>query len=258
MTDPVRRLKNYGRDLSTIPLSRLPTDLEKCCFICCNTYSSYRLNLGVGPINDAVSWAKCMERYHYKIYFLHNPHSRNFLKYLDHFFEKTTNHLVVYYVGHGSSVKDTNGDEADGYDEVLVFDDGMVVDDVLVQHLIEKKNPESKITLVTDACHSGTIWDIQGGDCHGRQLPDKIMSVSAASDKQTAKQTMIQSQEQGIFTHNLTKILKSQPDATPKQITQKIRFALSKYQQTFVVGTTSPELLDQPLFTADEVEESPY
>ncbi|OHT03063.1 Clan CD, family C14, metacaspase-like cysteine peptidase [Tritrichomonas foetus] len=251
MSDPVRRLKTYGRDLSTIPISRVPTDLEKCCFICVNTYKSYRLNLGVGPMNDAVSWAKCMANYGFHIFFLHNPHSRNFLKYLDTFFANTSQHLVVYYVGHGTSVTDLNGDEDDGKDEAFVFDDGVITDDDLIDHLLENKHQDSVLTLVTDACHSGTIWDIQAGNVHGRELPPHIMSVSAASDVQTAKQTMISSQEQGVFTHNLTKILKTSPSATPTEIGQKIKAALKKYQQSFVVGTTSPELLNEPLFTQE-------
>lgn len=247
-SDAVRRLKTYGRDVSTIPISRIPQEMGKVCFICVNTYTSYRLNLGTGPMNDAVSFAKCVKNFGYEVYFMHNPHSRNFLKYLDAFFKNTAEELIVYYVGHGTSVRDTDGDEADGYDEAFVFDDGTIIDDVLIDHLIDFKHPSSKLILVTDACHSGSIWDIQGGDVNGRRLPDRIMSLSAANDKQTAKQTVIDRQEQGIFTHNMTKIIKAEPELSPNELSAKMRTALRKYGQTFTVGTTSPELLDEPLF----------
>lgn len=248
MSDPVRRLKQLGRDVASVPVSRIPTEMGKVCFICVNTYTSYRLNLGTGPMNDAVSFAKCVKNFGFEVYFMHNPHSRNFLKYLDTFFANTAEELVVYYVGHGTSVADTDGDEADKTDEAFVFDDGVIVDDVLIDHLIEHKNPASKLILVTDACHSGTIWDIQGGSVHGRQLPERIMSISAANDKQTAKQTMINRQEQGIFTHNLTKVLKENPEFSPNELSSKMRSVLRKYGQSFTVGTTSPELLEEPLF----------
>lgn len=248
MSDPVRRLKTLGRDVASVPISRIPTDMEKVCFICVNTYTSYRLNLGTGPMNDAVSFAKCVKNFDFEVYFMHNPHSRNFLKYLDAFFANTKTELVVYYVGHGTSVSDTDGDEGDKKDEAFVFDDGVIVDDVLIDHLIEHKNPSSKLILVTDACHSGTIWDIQAGSVHGRQLPENIMSLSAANDAQTAKQTMINRQEQGIFTHNLTKILKESPELSPNELASKMRSALRKYGQTFTVGTTTESLLDEPLF----------
>lgn len=247
-SDPVRRLKELGRDVSSVAISRLPTNLTKACFICVNSYTSYRLSLGTGPINDAVSFAKCMKNFEYEVFFLHNPHSRNFLKYLDAFFKNTSVELVVYYVGHGTSVKDVSGDETDGTDEAFVFDDGTISDDTLIDHLIDCKHPDSKLILVTDACHSGTIWDIQGGNVKGRQLPPGIMSVSAANDKQTAKQTVINKQDQGIFTYNLTKILKSSPELSPNELATKMKSALRKYGQTFTVGTTSPEMLTEPLF----------
>ncbi|OHT08161.1 Clan CD, family C14, metacaspase-like cysteine peptidase [Tritrichomonas foetus] len=248
MSDPVRRLKEYGRDLGTIPISRLPTEIEKAAFICVNTYTSYRLSLGTGPMNDAVSFAKCLKSSGYQIYFLHNPHSRNFLKYLDAFFKNTTYELVVYYVGHGTSVTDTDREESDRKDEAFVFDDGVIVDDVLIDHLIDNKNPDNKLILVTDACHSGSIWDIQGGNVHGRELPPNIMSISAANDAQTAKQTMINRQEQGIFTYNLTKTLKKNPSMTPRELQASMRTILRKYSQSFSIGTTTPSLLDEPLF----------
>lgn len=248
MSDPVRRLKTLGHDISSMPVSRIPKDMGKICFICVNTYTSYRLNLGTGPVNDAVSLAKRVKACGYEVYFIHNPHSRNFLKYLDVFFQNTAEELIVYYVGHGTTVSDTNGDEEDGHDEAFVFDDGNIVDDVLIEHLIDCKHPDSKLILITDACHSGSIWDIQGGCVHGRELPKRIISLSAASDRQTAKQTMIDRQEQGIFTSNMTKLLKAEPELSPNALAPKMRAQLRKFGQTFTVGTTSPELLDEPLF----------
>lgn len=39
--------------------------------------------------------------------------------------------LMLWYSGHGTYVKDHNGDEADGYDEALYLYDGALTDDVL-------------------------------------------------------------------------------------------------------------------------------
>lgn len=247
-TDAVRRLKTYGRDLATIPISRLPNEFDKACYLIVNTYTSYRLNLGTGPLNDAVSFAKCMKNFGYKVFFVHNAHKKNFLNYLDKFLAKTKGELVIYYVGHGTSVPDLDGDEDDGYDEAFVFDDGIVIDDILVEHLIANKNPENEVVMVTDACFSGSIWDIQSGNVNGRVLPDRIMSISAANDKQTAKQTMIQRAEQGIFTYNMTKILKRNPAITPPQLQTEMRKILRKYGQSVTVATTNQSLLHEPIF----------
>jgi len=189
-----------------------------------------------------------MKTYGYDIYFLHNPSSKKFLDYLDVFFKRTTERLIFYYVGHGTNVRDLDGDEEDGKDEAFVFEDGIIIDDNLINHLIKYKNPSNTIVLVTDACHSGSIWDIQSGNVLGRQLPSQIMSVSAANDAQTAKQTIINRKDQGIFTYNITKILTTNPSLTPIQLQEKMKSVLRQYGQTFIVATTSKELLDQPLF----------
>ena len=39
-------------------------------------------------------------------------------------------------------------------------------------------------------------------------MPSNVLSISAANDKQTAKQTVIDRKEQGIFTVNFGKVLK--------------------------------------------------
>jgi hypothetical protein len=134
-------------------------------FICCNNYSGYRPSLGTGPVNDAVSFAKCMRQFNYQVFFLHNPGSHNFLTYLDAFFSRTTDHLVVDYVGHGTNMRDVDGDKADGQDEAFVFDNN------LISHLSINKSPSNAIVPVTDACHSGSVWDIQTGSVKATGCP---------------------------------------------------------------------------------------
>lgn len=65
----------------------------------------------------------------YSVYFLHNPDTDLFLDYLEIFLQISTEYLTIYYSGHGSNIKDTNGDEDDGLDEIIIFDDDFIVDD---------------------------------------------------------------------------------------------------------------------------------
>jgi len=71
--------------------------------------------------------------------------------------------VFIHYSGHGSYVSDTNGDEADGYDECLCPSDmqtsGVILDDYL-HELIDAFNPKTRITIVLDCCHSGTCLDL--------------------------------------------------------------------------------------------------
>ncbi len=69
--------------------------------------------------------------------------------------------VFFHYSGHGSRVKDLNGDESDGYDETLApYDvtlrgENMIVDDDLGQ-LIAQLSGRLAV-MVFDSCHSGTI-----------------------------------------------------------------------------------------------------
>ena len=68
--------------------------------------------------------------------------------------------VLIYYSGHGSRVKDQNGDEIDGYDETIVpWDYGskrkFIVDDEIHRWLSMLK--ADKVILIFDSCHSGTM-----------------------------------------------------------------------------------------------------
>jgi hypothetical protein len=72
--------------------------------------------------------------------------------------------VVLHYSGHGSQVKDDNGDEPDGWDETLVpFDSGRaeghpnrdIIDDELGALLDELSAKTPYVTFIFDSCHSG-------------------------------------------------------------------------------------------------------
>ncbi|MCB9797695.1 MAG: caspase family protein [Alphaproteobacteria bacterium] len=70
--------------------------------------------------------------------------------------------VLVYFSGHGTQVRDGNGDESDGYDEALVLHDsftpgvGVLRDDRLNRLLAELHAKTSDITVLLDACSSGS------------------------------------------------------------------------------------------------------
>ena len=243
---PVQKLVGAGVDLNKY---EVPGQLQKAAFAICNDYTNSKYtSLGAGPNNDAFHILKICGPLGYKCFHLRNGKSKRFLQVLDDLLQNTTEHLVIFYVGHGTDVKDTNGDEADGYDEAMVFDDAFVVDDILVEHLMKYKNDHSVVTLITDACHSGSIWDLQS-QVAGRTLPPGIISISAANDRQTAKQTYVESMDQGMFTYHFKKALKSNPNASPLEIRKQIRPILQqKFCQNVVIATTSEELLFRRIF----------
>ncbi len=67
--------------------------------------------------------------------------------------------FILYFSGHGDTIKDKSGDEKSGYDQVLVTFNDYLLDDSL--HILFKKyfSKTNNIMLV-DACHSGTSYKL--------------------------------------------------------------------------------------------------
>jgi len=72
--------------------------------------------------------------------------------------------LILHYSGHGGSVKDTDGDEEDGYDETLVPVDyasaGQIVDDEVHDVLVRGLPAGVRLTAIMDCCHSESVLDL--------------------------------------------------------------------------------------------------
>lgn len=72
--------------------------------------------------------------------------------------------VFCHYSGHGGNVRDTSGDEEDGYDETLIPVDfqrsGQILDDDLLKELVQPMPKDSLLSCLFDCCHSGTVLDL--------------------------------------------------------------------------------------------------
>ncbi|KAF2399774.1 hypothetical protein EJ06DRAFT_34377 [Trichodelitschia bisporula] len=72
--------------------------------------------------------------------------------------------LFFHYSGHGGQTKDTDGDEEDGYDEVIYPVDfrtaGHIVDDEMHRIMVQGLKPGVRLTAIFDSCHSGSALDL--------------------------------------------------------------------------------------------------
>ncbi|KIL67641.1 hypothetical protein M378DRAFT_73673 [Amanita muscaria Koide BX008] len=72
--------------------------------------------------------------------------------------------LFFHYSGHGGQTKDLDGDEDDGYDEVIYPLDfeqsGHIVDDLMHDVMVKPLPPGCRLTAIFDSCHSGTALDL--------------------------------------------------------------------------------------------------
>ncbi|KAI0041915.1 hypothetical protein FA95DRAFT_1564901 [Auriscalpium vulgare] len=72
--------------------------------------------------------------------------------------------LFFHYSGHGGQTKDLDGDEDDGFDEVIYPVDfkeaGHIVDDDMHDILVKPLPPGCRLTAIYDSCHSGSALDL--------------------------------------------------------------------------------------------------
>jgi metacaspase-1 len=103
----------------------------------------------------------------------------------------------IHYSGHGTSDEDLSGDERDGRDECLVPVDyqksGLIRDD-LINKILMRANPKTRIVCIFDCCHSGTIVDLPYRLCgdvvtvEGEPVAGgpRIVALSGCTDAQTS------------------------------------------------------------------------
>lgn len=72
--------------------------------------------------------------------------------------------LFLHYSGHGGQTEDIDGDEDDGYDEVIYPLDhkqaGHIVDDELHEIVVRPLVAGVRLTAIFDSCHSGSVLDL--------------------------------------------------------------------------------------------------
>ncbi|KAJ6055965.1 hypothetical protein N7444_005063 [Penicillium canescens] len=72
--------------------------------------------------------------------------------------------LFFHYSGHGGQTPDLDGDEDDGYDEVIYPVDfraaGHIVDDEMHRIMVRSLQPGVRLTAIFDSCHSGSALDL--------------------------------------------------------------------------------------------------
>jgi metacaspase-1 len=115
---------------------------------------------------------------------------------------------VFYYSGHGLNVIDTNNDETDGLDEGLFSLDGKIILDDELNIIINKYlKSTSKLFIMCDCCHSGTMIDLKYNYNEDTNIVKEVdMSgnvyyISGCRDSQVSMETFIKNKSQGALTN---------------------------------------------------------
>lgn len=145
-------------------------------------------------------------------------------------------------------MSDKQSDESDGQDEVLIFDDTYIRDDKLAGVVKDNANGKTKVILLNDCCHSGTVYDIPTEMSEAAAFPANIICLSAADDDETAKQGQQNSNDQGFFTFFLFQEVRRNRAINPTDIMNNVSSQLKTYEQCCIVSPTREELMTTPLF----------
>lgn len=134
---------------------------------------------------------------------------------------KLSSDILFHYSGHGSYIEDKNSDEIDSRDECLVPLDyqekGFITDDMIRQLFVEKLPNSCNATIIIDACHSGTCFDLpfkynkiqeQWERMNNISVPNiKITMLSGCTDIQTSSDAYLNGEYKGAMTFALTSVL---------------------------------------------------
>ena len=176
------------------------------------------------------------------------PIKSNILTYFKNLLINSTSgdQLFFAFSGHGSNILDRNGDEQDGYDEMIVSKDlqGIIDDDlkILIQQYLKK---DVNLFMLFDCCHSGTIIDLKyqyldSNNYDNSTINTKtsetngnIIMISGCMDKQTSADAYISNKYQGAMTWSFIETINTKPNLSWKELICNMRTLLktSDYEQ---------------------------
>jgi len=147
--------------------------------------------------------------------------------------------LFFLYSGHGNYVKDLNGDELTGYDQIIVpYDLNPITDDELKE--IIQSNLKQNVTLFAmfDSCYSGSVLDLKYRyldtlnydnyieNNKNLETNGSVFMISGCSDYQTSYDSIFNNKPNGAMTWSLIECLKQNSNITWRELLKNMRSLL--------------------------------
>ena len=129
------------------------------------------------------------------------PNKQNILNALVQLLSQTNSNDVAFFQfsGHGTGFMDTNGDENDGQDELIVPLGAVSILDCILDDefraVVDKYlKPEAKCLALFDCCHSGSILDLKytygQPDQNVKETVGDVFMISGCTDQQQSMDTV--------------------------------------------------------------------
>lgn len=207
-------------------------NLSRVCFILINSYENENHDLGIGPLNDGIHIGLYYHRLHYKVFYLYNPHSDQFINYLEFFLKNTTKALTVFYSGY---------DSANSRIHEINFKNGQLSSNVVEKSISENYNGKSKVILITNSFNGGSVFDIHSINHFNNNKSSDIISFWVKKEKNETKKS------HGIFIYYFCKIINDSPNISPKDLAEKINPSINSFNEYLKYEVSNQDLIETPL-----------
>lgn len=190
-----------------------------------------------GCVNDAIAVASMLRKLGYQVEVKTEQTRQAMLNAMTELVSGSSvgDKLYFHYSGHGTQVMADGGSEPDQKDEVIVPTDynsaGYIRDNDLRKILIDSLPPGVSLIATVDACHSGTVFDLNWtlfpsrplSSLSYRESSGEILTISACQDGQEAGETG----GRGLFTTDYLSVLegsgyKITPNALIEELGRRI------------------------------------
>lgn len=148
---------------------------------------------------------------------------------------------IIYCAGHGDWIRDRDGDEMDGMDEMWKTHRRESILDDEIAEIFHNIHPTSHLIIISDTCSSGTVFDLQFNE----NL--KCIAISSCQDPQDSLQTG----DGSVMSFLLMKIIDQDPTITYRNLKIKLEKEMKKYvgdMQKCIVNVSQNELWDLSIF----------
>ncbi|KAA6396695.1 MAG: hypothetical protein EZS28_007774 [Streblomastix strix] len=259
-------------------------EINYCCALFFCPYEGLPHTLDLGPINDGINMAKLFVSRRYRVFYFCDATPQDYYRWMDWLLDNVEVQFCSYFSGHGTQIPDKTGKEKDGLSEVMVFYDEdtkfkktggqkvtavagitneTITDTVMHELIMNKEYPQTRIVLITDCCHSGTMFNFDQPltNLKPNIPPPNVVCIGAAQDEETAKQTVLGGKESGVFTYNFEQLIKSKPATNFNELQTYMKKNIAKYQNIQITASKQEllgkavvmdmELIDSELQLAD-------
>jgi hypothetical protein len=152
-----------------------------------------------------------------------NPHCISFREYIAMFLARTTGHLIFAYLGQGGEP----GPES------LIFDDEPLADDEFAEIVRASRNPAQRLTLFTDFCLEGSVFqnlELFGGNTV------LLSCIGTEAQMEEAAE---------VFVEHFAKELTNRNEITNQQLLDTLRILIRRHNLGLFVAASPKEVLRQ-------------